>query len=217
MVSDGTEEPKGEDSTPEVEQETPKFTQKDIEKIKVDARTAAEAEVGRATKAAQTAAQQAERAQERLSKFIKQAREAELQLNQEQPDALSVIRARHAKEELEDELADKNTELEEARETILKIETSSRQSMKEQDAHEIATRFQVEESDLTEFTDGSKEAMGKLAQRLTKGDTQSLRLDPGGGVGGSKSLEALLKVDTKKMDYQQILDHEKELKSALKA
>ncbi|KKL62353.1 hypothetical protein LCGC14_2186060 [marine sediment metagenome] len=222
---DGTEKPK-DDITPKVEQETPKetFTKEEVDKLEVDFRTAAAAEVGRATQAAEKAAKQADeavkqaqKANDRTNKYIEQARTAELEINKDQPDALTLIRARHAKEELEDKLATTNTELETANQTIVTMKTQSAVSTKEQNAREIAGRFQVDVEDLL-LTDGSKEAMEKLAQKLTKVEPkEALKIDPGGGGGGDKSFESLLKVDTKGFSYQEIVEHEQKLKSAMKA
>ncbi len=225
MATDGTEKLKDEVSTPEVKQETPKetYTEEEVKKLKVDFRTAAEAEVGRATEAAlksakqaETSAKQAERALAGLTKFKEQARAAELEINKDQPNTLDVIRARHAKEELEDELAAKNAELEITKQTMETIRTQTEEATRAKDAQEIATRFQVDVNDLL-LTDGSKEAMEKLAQKLTKVETTPLRVDPGGGVGSSESFETLLKPLPRDASYQDILEREQELKSAMKA
>ena len=225
MGTDGTDKPTDEVKTPEAEQETPKetYTKEEVSKLKVDFRTAAEAELGRAkdaavkaAKQAETSAKQAEKAMAGLIKFKEQARTAELEISKDQPDTLTVIRARHAKEELEDELAAKDTELNTVNQTLETMKAQTEQSTQERNAREIADRFQVDVNDLL-LTDGSKEAMEKLAQKLTKVETTPLRVDQGGGVGGSKSLEALLKVGTKDMSYPEILEHEQALKSALKA
>ncbi len=211
---DGTEKPKDEVKTPEVKQETPKvYAQKDIDKIRSDAA----AEVGRATKAAETAAEQARKANERTNRYIEQSRVAELEAKRDEPDALSILRARHAKEEVDDKLANKESELSTANQTIADMKTQEQQYTKEQNAREIAGRFQVDVNDLL-LTNGSKEAMEKLAQKLTKTEPQEeLRVDQGGGVGGNKSLETLLKVRLPNdATHQEILEHQKALKDALK-
>ena len=147
------------DNTLGGEELTPKetFTRDDVLKIRNDAA----AEIGRATKAAQESARIAEKAQERTTKFIKEARNAELEANSEEPDALARIRAMHEAEELRDELATANTKLSE-------IEGRDQQYTKENNAREIATQLNVDAKDLVELTDGSKEAMEKLAKKLPK-------------------------------------------------
>ncbi|KKM27627.1 hypothetical protein LCGC14_1572830 [marine sediment metagenome] len=184
-MADGTVKPEGEVSTPTEKQETPTektYSQTDIEKIRSDAA----AEVGRATKAAETAAAQAKKASERTNKYIEQSRVAELEAKRDEPDALSVIRTRHAREELEDELATKNTELETVNQTMETMKAETQQNTKELYAREIATRLQVDVEDLL-LTDGSKEAMEKLALKLTKTEEAKLvlRVDQGGGVGSA--------------------------------
>ncbi len=224
MVKDGTEKPKDEVKTPEAEQETPKetYTKEQVAKLKVDFRTAAEAEVGRATLAAQKSAKQAEDSAKQaekalvgLNKFKEQARTAELEINKDQPDTLTLIRARYAKEEAEEELATTKAELITVNQEKADLKAETEKSTKEQNAREIAGRFQVDVTDLL-LTDGSKEAMEKLAQKLTKTEGQELRPDQGGSVGGSKSFESLLKVDSRNMSYQELKEHEKALKSAMK-
>ncbi len=160
------------------------FTQTDIDKIRSDAA----AEVGRAAKAAEDASKSAQRANERTNKYIEQSRIAELEAKRDEPDALSVIRARHAKEELEDKLAAKDAELESVNKTVEDLKVKTQQSAKSVDAQEIASRLQVDVSDLLNFTDGSKEAMEGLAQKLSKTKVP-LRVDPGGGTGGDLTVE----------------------------
>ena len=203
------------DKTSEQTKETPVekvYTKADIDKIRSDAA----AEVGRATKAAETAAEQARKASERTNKYIEQSRVAELENKKDEPSALDIIRARHAKEELEDELAAKNAELDTTKQAMETIRTQTEEATRAKDAQEIATRFQVDVNDLL-LTDGSKEAMEKLAQKLTKVETTPLRVDPGGGVGSSESFETLLKPLPRDASYQDILEREQELKSAMKA
>ncbi len=210
-MADGTEKPKDEVSTPEVEQETPKtFTQVDIDKIRNDA----SAEVGRATKAAKDAANMAQKANDRTNKYIEQSRVAELELHKDEPSTLSVIRATHAKEELEDKLAAKEAELSAVNQTMETLKAETAQSTKERNAREISDRYQVDVEDL--LLTENKEAMEKLAHKLTKVEPKEvLRVDPGGGTGGNKSLETLLKVNVNKMSYQEVLEHQEALKSAM--
>ena len=109
----------------------------------------------------------------------------ELEAADGDPDGTKAIQRRQAARIDKAELARLRKEAEEREGQSKEDREKLAKLTKEQNAREVATRFNVNPESLIKFTDGSVEAMEDLAKELPKiGGKQPLKSDSGATVGG---------------------------------
>ncbi len=189
---------------------TPKdtFTKAELDKAVRDGRTAVLADVNRAKKLAEDALT-------RVNQRLIELEEAEEEAHRDDPESLAAIKARRQQRAKEADLAQKDTELEEAKARLKTLET-------EKAVTEVATQLGVNPSalaKLAKFTDGSKEAIEEIAAELPK-ETPGMgtrRPDSNNSRGGGdESLADLVKVNTKGMSLAQLEEHKEKFLAARK-
>ncbi len=183
-----TQDESSEDTRGTSEKETETFTQKQLDDARTQGKSDGLSESGRLRKAKEASDKIAERAIARMEKFEKQMEDDELSRAQGDEKKISAINERRIRRQAENDLATKNTELEDLTEKLKQAEDISGQYTKEQNAREIATRLDVDQKKLvklSKYTDGSKEAIEELASELPKkGDTKTLKADSNKTIGG---------------------------------
>ena len=182
MVTTDAPEKKGDLKLAPENKDTPKgdqpvsYTQEELDKAVRNTRSAALADITRLRKASEDAIKQAQAANVRLDRMMKEQEEAELQGAKDQPDVLTTIRERQARRKAEDELAQARQELNEKDERLNVIETEKAEVTRNQTASAIATRLGVDPQRLTKlakFTDGTPEAIEELAEELPKVNSEN--------------------------------------------
>ena len=164
------------------------YTEEEVKKQVLDAKTSVMADAMRAKKTAEDALA-------RLGKMVKEQEERELESYRDDPAELKRIRAeqeaRQWKSELEEERKAR-TELEERQK---QIDAGQAEYTKERNAREIATRLGVDVNrliKLAKFTDGTTEAIEDIAKELKP--SNSLKPDSskttGSGLSDEKIREA---------------------------
>jgi len=191
MLLDEPENKQDESSADEKEtseKETETFNQKQLDEARQQGKSDGLTESGRLRKAKEASDKIAERAIVRLEKFEKQMEDDELSRAEGDEKKISAINERRIRRQTENELASKNTELEDLTEKLRQAEEISGQYTKELNAREIATRLEVDPkklAKLSKYTDGSVEAIEELAKELPKkGDTKPLKADSNKTIGG---------------------------------
>ncbi len=117
--------------------------------------------------------------------------EADREVLKADPEALKSLDERIRQRNEATKLASKGKELDERELKNTEAQKEVAQSTKERNAREIATRLNVDSEPLLKFTDGSKEAMEELAQKLPKNETKPpLKTDPGVPIGGGQMPES---------------------------
>jgi hypothetical protein len=170
---------------------TPQYTQEQVNKMVMDAKSAALADVGRFRVESEKALKAANAAQERLTKMQKDQEEAELFAARDEPEKLSAIQERQKRRQAESELAEARQELNEHKERLQLTEKERAESTKERNAREIAVRLTVDAEKLVKlsrFTDGTVEAIEEIARELPK-QGKTLKPDSGGSIGGNVTFE----------------------------
>ena len=135
----------------------------------------------------------AEAAETRVNKMLKDYEES----IRDEPDKLTTYRAQEEKRRVDTELAQKDSELQEANEFKRQVEEEKAKSTMEQNAREIATRLSVEPERLIRLasrTDGTAEAIEDVAKDLPKLEPQEpLNPDSNRSFGGTQSEEKIRK------------------------
>jgi len=174
------------EDTSKTEPET--FTKEQVEEREHKVRSDALAEVGRYRVATEKAVKSANAAETRLTQFIKNQEEAELAAAGDDSEKQTTIRERQGRRTAETELAKTKQELDDEKAKTTEAQEVEAKHTKERNAREVATRLQVDAKTLIEFTDGSVEAMEKLAKVLPKkGEAKTLTPDSGKTTGGGES------------------------------
>jgi len=171
------------------------YSEEEAAKLVTDAKTSALADVGRFRAEANKALTAATAAEQRI-KALEQAREAaELEAARDDPPELARIRTQQAKMRAESDLATARAELNETKEQLKQRDAERAESMKERNAHEIATRLNVDAKrlvKLSKFTDGTVEAIEDIARDLPSlSERKDLRPDSSRTIGGSASFEEI--------------------------
>ena len=165
----------------------------EVAKLLRDAKASALADVGRTMAEAQKALKASEAAEKRVTQMLKDYEED----IRDDPDKLTAFRTRQEKQRVEDELALRDSELNEAKERLRLIDEEKAKSTKEQNAREIATRLGVDEKKLIKYallTDGTPEAIEDIAKDLPKvKPDEPLTPDSNMSTGGSQSEEQIRK------------------------
>ena len=185
-----------EDTKETSEKDTQTFTREQVEEREQKAKSDALADINRYKTEAQRHMQAAQAAEERTNRMLKEQGEAELETARDEPDKLTLIRERQARRQAESELATAKQELDGEKAKTAEAQEAEAKSTKERNAREIATRLVVDAKTLREFTDGSTEAMEKLAKVLPKKDETKEPLKPDSGKtsgGGEKTDDQKLK------------------------
>jgi len=204
------------------------FTKQTVEAMVSKARSDVLSELGRYRKAAEDAVKQVQTIEGRLSRLQEERFEAELEAARDDPSRLREIRTkqREVKEQMTTETDRRKWEAEKAtyEERIRRAEVIERRDL----AREIATEFKVDYKSLEKFgTD--RESMIELAKALPKsGNAQSEQGNQGNrlqeppesgktrGIGGKK-LPDLIKTDTSRMSFKELVEHKQNLQAATKA
>ena len=135
----------------------------------------------------------AEGAETRVKRMLKDYEES----IRDEPDKLTAHRAQEEKRRVDAELAQKDSELQEANEYKIQVEEDKAKSTMEQNAREIATRLSVEPERLIRLasrTDGTTEAIEDVAKDLPKLEPQEpLNPDSNRSFGGTQSEEKIRK------------------------
>ena len=129
----------------------------------------------------------AEAAEQRVTQMLKDYEET----IKDEPDKLNEFRERQSKAKANAELARVTQELDEAKGRLNQVDSEKAETIKQQKAREIASRFSVDAdrlSRLAKFTDGTPEAIEDIAKDLPKIVPENpLRPDSNRGSGNSSS------------------------------
>ena len=182
-------EVQGEDSKDKGQQDSTQprvYTEDEVEAKFSQQRSVLDKKVAKLEKELVTATGKAKDATGQLSQWQKEQDERELEAASGNKEALSAAEERHKHRETKSELAQVKQELDGERERGKQRDEETVKSTKERNAREIATRLEVDASQLLKFTDGSSEAMEELAKVLPKkGEaTLPIKLDSGKTTGG---------------------------------
>ncbi len=172
------------------------FTEEQVTTATQKAVSDALAAAGRTAKTFEAREQTIKVEKERVAQERKERDEAELESYKDDPEKLSATRERQKRREAEVKLADSERELENERERNKEVQEASTARTKEQNAHEIATRLNVDKKTLLKFTDGSKEVMEELANSLPpKGEKKVVTADSSKTSGaGTLTVEQVKKM-----------------------
>ena len=166
--------------------QAPPFTQEDVDKAVSDALARGGRDAKTLTNLSFTLQAAQKQFDDEKTEWQKRRDEEELDKVRDDPAALTAFQVQQKQREKERDLAQEKLKLEQDRakhaEELKEVDIIKRT----QAAAEVAMRLGVEISPLLEFTDGSVEAMEKLAKHLPKtGEAKpSLKPDSNKGVGG---------------------------------
>jgi len=190
---DGTENPKdasqvGDTSTGDkgTSEKTPEtFTREQVDTVSQKAVSDALSKAGRTATAFEKREVAVKATEDRIAQERKDKDQAELDAVKDDHEARSAIEERHKHRDTKSQLAKVTQELEDEKERGKQRDEDTVKSTKERNAREIATRLEVDASQLLKFTDGSSEAMEELAKVLPKlGTIPPIKLDSGKTTGG---------------------------------
>ena len=191
------EHPSGETS---LEPSTPSgtYTQEQVEKLvrerhsKLDTRISGlEKQMAKSAKAMETAERRATEAEAALTEAQKAKDEAELESIGDNPDALTLHRARMRQRERDAELTKRERTLEQNKAEHEEAIREALEFKQARSATEIASKYEgIDPATLLELTDGSVEKMEVLAQKLgtLKAKAPSFKPDSGLTSGGAGKL-----------------------------
>ena len=168
------------------------YTQEQVDKMILDAKTSVLADAGRYKTEAEKAMKAAEAASKRLEDISKRQREAELEQYKDQPAEIARIRAEDARQQAEAKLADYESQLNEAKQRAQTLETEKNNLSKGETARQIAAKHNVSAdllAKMAKFTDGSEQAIEEIAKDLPKTQTTKMRPDSNRAIGGMLTLQ----------------------------
>ena len=161
------------------------YTEKEVEKRVLDARTAVMADATRAKKAAEDALN-------RVSLMMKEQEEKELESYKDDTEGLRRIRAEQRARQLASELDQERKARTELEDKQKQIDADMVESTKERNAREIATRLGVDVNrliKLAKFTDGTTESIEDIAKELNP--PKPIKPDSGRTTGSGLSDEQI--------------------------
>ena len=168
------------------------YTQEQVDKMILDAKTSVLADAGRYKTEAEKAMKAAEAASKRVDEFAKRQRDAELEQYKDQPAEIARIRAEDARQQAEAKLADYESQLNEAKQRAQTLETEKNNLSKGETARQIAAKHNVSAdllAKMAKFTDGSEQAIEEIAKDLPKTQTTKMRPDSNRAIGGMLTLQ----------------------------